>query len=143
MSYDPLLDSSYGSFSEQNIRSGFIKKVYSIVSLQLLLTTAIVAMVIFIQPLKLFFYSNIWLLYVLLLGTFIVLIVFACCEGVARSFPLNMILLAIFTVMEAFLVGAISSTYDTDSIFLAVVITAIIVIGLTLFAFQTKVFEKI
>lgn len=66
------------------------------------------------------------------------MIVLACCESVARKFPLNMILLMTFTVMESFIVGAISSVYKIDTVLIAVGITMVIVIGLTLFAFQTK-----
>lgn len=51
---------------------------------------------------------------------------------------MNMILLFLFTFFESILVGFISSLYDTKIVFMAIVLTAIIVIGLTIFAFQTK-----
>jgi FtsH-binding integral membrane protein len=40
--------------------------------------------------------------------------------------------------MESIMVGFISSTYDTKIVFQAILLTTAIVIGLTLFAFQTK-----
>ncbi len=138
-SYTEQYVDSFGAFSETKIRHGFIKKTYSIVSLQMLITTSIVAMVIFLKPVKGFFYENSWILWLLLAGTFVIMIVLACCEGVARSYPLNMILLMVFTLFESFIIGAISSTYDTTTVFIAVVITAVVVIGITIFAFQTKI----
>lgn len=128
-----------GNFSEIRIRHGFIKKTYGIVSVQMLLTTAITAMIIFIEDLKNFFFTNSWILWIFIAGTFIIMIVLACCEGVARSYPINLILLMAFTLMESFIVGVISATYDTTTVLIAVGITAVVVVGITVFAFQTKI----
>ena len=130
---------SMGSFSDVRIRHGFIRKTYSIVSLQMLITTAITATVIFVDDVKHFFYANVWVLYVLMAATFVIMLVLACCESVARSYPINMILLAVFMVCESFIVGAISSVYDTTTVLIAVGITAVVVLGITIFAFQTKI----
>jgi FtsH-binding integral membrane protein len=126
------------SFTDTRIRHNFVKKVYSIVTLQLLLTIAAIALIKFVDPVKLFFVQNYWILYVSMAGTIVVMLVLACCEGVARSYPVNMILLMFFTVMESILVGFITTAYKTDTVFIAAGITAAVVIGLTLFAFQTK-----
>jgi len=135
---DPYQD-SMGSFSEVRIRHNFIKKTYSIVSLQMFITAAICSLIIFYEPLKTFFYTNSWVLYVLMAATFVIMLVLACCEGVARSYPINLILLLVFTVCESFIVGAISSMYDTSTVLIAVGITAVVVVGITIFAFQTKI----
>ena len=96
------------------------------------------ATVIFVEAVEKFFHENVWFLYVLLAGTVIIMIMLACCESIARSYPLNMILLGIFTIFEAFLVGAISSVYSTETVLIALGITAVVVVGITIFAFQTK-----
>jgi len=62
----------------------------------------------------------------------------ACCESVRRTFPMNFIFLAIFTLAESFLLGMITASYAQFEVFLAVGITAAVCLGLTLFAFQTK-----
>lgn len=131
--------SSPQSFSETKIRHAFIRKVYSIVSLQLLCTIAFIATIIYVPPLKGFFHANTWILWILLAGTFIIMMVLACCESVARSHPLNIILLGAFTIMESLLIGCISSVYQTDTVFIAAGLTFFVVVGLTLFAFQTKI----
>jgi len=131
--------SSPQTFSDTKIRHAFIRKVYSIVSFQLLITIAFIAVIIYVPPLKGFFYSNNWILWLLLAGTVVVMLVLACCESVARSYPLNMILLLVFTLMEGLLVGCISSVYKTDTVLIAAGITFFVVVGLTLFSFQTKI----
>ena len=59
--------------------------------------------------------------------------------GVARSYPINLILLIVFTIFESFIVGAICSVYDTNTVLIAVGITSVIVVAITIFAFQTKI----
>ena len=135
---DSFLNGGVGSFTDIRIRHGFIKKVYGIVTLQLLLTVSAIALIKYVPPITAFFVSYSWLLWVCMIGTFIVMMVLACCEGVARSYPGNMILLMVFTVLESILIGFISTAYKTDTLFIAVGITAAVVVGLTLFAFQTK-----
>lgn len=71
--------------------------------------------------------------------SFATLITLSCFESARRKHPLNYILLGVFTLCEAYLVGAISSTYDVEEVAVAVGITAVICLGLTLFAFQTKI----
>lgn len=141
--YEPTHDAFLGnnpmSFDDVRIRHGFIKKVYSIVSLQMLVTTIVVTCFVSIESMKGFFYTNPWILYLFMAGTFVVMIVLACCESVARKHPLNLILLGVFTVLESFLIGAISSRYNTDTLLIAVGITFALVLGLTIFAFQTKI----
>jgi protein lifeguard len=52
---------------------------------------------------------------------------------------LNLILLGIFTIAESILLGAISASYKVDTVLIAVGITAVVVVGLTIFSFQTKI----
>jgi len=67
------------------------------------------------------------------------LIALACCQSVARKFPTNYICLAGYTLTEAYMVGVITSYYETDSVFLALAITGVMFLGLTAFAWQTKI----
>ena len=127
------------SFSDVKIRHAFIRKVYSIVSLQLLITVAITALFVFAEPVKTFFQSNSWILWVALGGTLVIMLVLICCESVSRKFPLNIILLMVFTLLESILVGAISAVYSINTVFIALGITSVVVIALTIFAFQTKI----
>lgn len=130
---------SPASFSDVKIRHAFIKKAYSIVSFQLLITIGISAIIRFIPKVSSFFVYNPWLLWLALIGTIVIMFTLVCCESVCRSYPTNMILLLVFTVLESLLIGCICIQYKMDTLLIAVVITFAIVVGLTLFAFQTKI----
>jgi hypothetical protein len=49
-----------------------------------------------------------------------------------------MIFLGIFTVCESFLLGSAASCYGAEEVLIAVGFTAVVVLGLTLFAIQTR-----
>uniref|UniRef100_V5HA29 Putative n-methyl-d-aspartate receptor glutamate-binding subunit n=1 Tax=Ixodes ricinus TaxID=34613 RepID=V5HA29_IXORI len=70
--------------------------------------------------------------------TFVLMIVLACCESVRRSFPVNLILLMLFTACESVLLGTVSSFYRVEEVMIAAGICTVVCLGLTLFAFQTK-----
>lgn len=127
------------SFSDINIRHAFIRKVYTILSFQLAVTIAFISMFLFLKPVQFWFVSNFWISWVLLGVIIAVMIALVCCGDVRRKYPLNIILLGIFTVAESMLLGAISASYNVDTVLIAVGITAVVVIGLTIFSFQTKI----
>ena len=54
------------------------------------------------------------------------------------EYPTNFILLGLFTLFESFTIGTIVSFFDKILVVQAVVITAVIVLGLTMYTFQTK-----
>ena len=69
-----LLDSD--AFSDKVIRLGFMRKVYSILSLQLLLTTA-VAGLFYIEPIRAYTQGNgHWLIWVAFIPRLVILFVF-------------------------------------------------------------------
>lgn len=126
------------SFNEASVRRGFLRKVYLILMAQLLFTFGVVALFVFHKPTSEFANKNSGLVLAACLITLVVVIAMACCESARRSFPTNFICLSIFTAAESFLVGAIAGRYQAESVFLAVGITAILCLALTLFALQTK-----
>ncbi|XP_071990683.1 protein lifeguard 2 isoform X2 [Engystomops pustulosus] len=127
------------SWEDDRVRRSFIRKVYSILSLQLLVTVAIVALFTFCDPVKEYVQDNpgwYWASYAVFFTTYLVL---ACCNGPRRYFPWNLILLTIFTLSMAYVTGMIASYYDTKSVILCLGITALVCLAVTLFSFQTKV----
>uniref|UniRef100_A0A3P9KJB8 Transmembrane BAX inhibitor motif containing 1a n=1 Tax=Oryzias latipes TaxID=8090 RepID=A0A3P9KJB8_ORYLA len=127
------------NWEDLRVRHSFIRKVYLILASQLLLTTAIVAIFTFVHPVKTFVRDNpavYWASYAIYIITHIVLV---CCKGPRRKYPWNLILLLIFTLALSYMTGTISSFYDTKSVFLALGITAVVCIAVTVFCFQTKV----
>ena len=73
-----------------------------------------------------------------MLASFVLLLVLSFSESARHSHPTNLFLLAGFTAAEGVLVGAITSQYQMQAILLAVALTALITVGLTVYAMQTK-----
>uniref|UniRef100_A0A8D1EKC1 Transmembrane BAX inhibitor motif containing 1 n=1 Tax=Sus scrofa TaxID=9823 RepID=A0A8D1EKC1_PIG len=128
-----------GEWSDRKVRHAFIRKVYAIISVQLLITVAIIAIFTFVKPVSNFVRANLavyYASYAVFLATYLTLI---CCQGPRRRFPWNIILLTLFTLAMGFMTGTISSVYDTKAVILAMIITAVVSISVTIFCFQTKV----
>ncbi|XP_048724740.2 protein lifeguard 3 isoform X1 [Caretta caretta] len=126
-------------WDDKRVRHAFIRKVYTIISIQLLVTVGIIAVFTFVSPVRTFVQGNVIVYYASYAVFLVSYLVLACCPGPRRCFPCNLILLAIFTLAMAFMTGTIASTYDTMAVLIAMVITAKVAIIVTIFCFQTKV----
>jgi len=144
------------SFSEKSIRRLFIRKVYAILLSQLALTTLIIGLIVFVPGIKNFYcdtqnddmgipqctrmHSNGTILYFVSYAVFLVTyLTIACCESVRRRSPGNLIVLFIFTVALSLMAGSISVYHDVWWVMMAMGITTLLCLGLTLFSFQTKI----
>lgn len=99
-------------------------------------TFGIVSLFSFHEGVRGFFNSNPYLILIPCILSFVLICTISCSESARRQSPTNVVILTAFTICEALMVGFIASTYDPESVFLAVALTAGIVILLTLFAFQ-------
>ncbi|XP_076281684.1 glutamate NMDA receptor-associated protein 1 lifeguard [Lasioglossum baleicum] len=126
-------------FNDESIRRGFIRKVYSILMCQLLITVGMIALFLYHQPTKIWVQHHMEIFWICFVATFILIICMACCTSVRRKAPMNFIFLFLFTIAEGFLLATAASAYDSEEVLLAVGITAAICLALTLFAFQTKI----
>jgi len=131
--------SGFAGFSEKSIRRSFIRKVYGILFCQLLLTGAIISLIFFHEPLKSYVKRSRTIYWVAFAVMIVCLIAMACCEGVRRKSPTNLIFLGVFTGAEGFMLGTFCAHFEADAILIAVGLTAGVTLGLTLFAFQTKI----
>ncbi|XP_068650593.1 protein LIFEGUARD 2-like [Aristolochia californica] len=117
------------------LRWAFIRKVYSILAIQLLLTVAVAAVVVTVRPIALFFVST-----PAGLGLYIVLIlmpllVLCPLHYYHQKHPINFILLGILTVSISFAIGLTCAFTSGKVIFEAVILTAVVVVSLTLYTF--------
>jgi len=116
----------------------FIRKVYALLSVQLLATTGIIALFTLNESVKGFVRQNAGLM----IGSYVIAIVLlfamACCENLRRKSPHNLILLGLFTLTYGVVIGFVASQYEIKSILLAAGVTTVVCVGLTIFAFQTK-----
>jgi len=126
-----------GSVAEAtiDIRMQFVRKVYSILTVQLLATAALSSVSFFNQSYKHWIQSNQWMMWLSLFGAIgFMLLTF----WKRKSYPTNLLFLAGFTGLEAYSISVIVSFYQSRIVLQAVLLTAGLFIGLTLFACQTK-----
>lgn len=125
-------------FEDKNIRQAFIRKVFMVLTVQLLITFSFVAVFTFVDEAKLFVRKNTWTYYVSYAVFFVSLIVLSCCGDFRRKHPWNLVALSILTLSLSYMVGMIASFYDTDSVIMAVGITAVVCFTVVLFSLQSK-----
>lgn len=122
------------------VRRGFLRKVYGLLSLQLVVTVLIAAQIVVLagsDPTA-WVESHGWLLWVSVAGTISVMCASLCCREATRSFPTNYIILFSFTAFESILIGLVSAMFTPQSVLLAAGATALLFGVLTGYAMLTK-----
>lgn len=127
-------------FDNQDVRMRFIRKVYGILACQLLLTGAVSAWMILHAPTQHYVLTHAWPLYTSMVLSIILILALMCFK---THSPHNIILLILFTLTEAFLVGTVTTAYCASGykgvVLEAVFITSAVFVGLTLFTCQSKI----
>ena len=124
---------------DKETRRIFIRKVYSILAVQLIASFAVCAFMALHQPTHVYVLTHAWQVITSIFFSFLLIMSLMCYKD--RS-PQNMYLLAAFTFVEAFMVGTVTTAYAEENakiVLEAVFLTGAIFIGLTVFTFQTKV----
>jgi len=120
------------------IRLGFIRKVYGILALQLILSLGTIVTFLYVDSVRLYVQTHPGLVWFAFFGTFGIVLFLVCIPSLTQVYPTNFILLFVFTIFEAYLLGVISSFYHTMVVMQAVIITACIAVLMTVYAMQTK-----
>lgn len=135
---DDLDDFEYGvsvAASSIQIRHAFILKVYSTLFLQILGTVA-VGWGIYTSPKATYYVQThsycFWVPLLCAVASMGALFVWR------QRHPLNLFLLGAFTLSESVSIGTIVTFNDASTVLLALIICTFLVLGLTLFALQTK-----
>ena len=114
----------------------FVRKVYSILAAQLTLT-AVFIVISQTSGFKSFLVKNIGLTLGCCVLEIVVIFALVCCYG--RTHPINLILLAVFTLCESYIVAGLTAQYDKNTVILAGLGTALVTVSLTFYAMTTKV----
>ncbi|OJD12409.1 hypothetical protein ACJ73_09357 [Blastomyces percursus] len=126
-----------GSVAEATlpIRMQFIRKVYSILTVQLLFTTILTSVSFFSDSYRIWIQSHSWLMLVSVISA---LVFMGLTYWKRKSYPTNLIFLSGFTLLEAYAISVVASFYDARIVIQALILTVGIFVALTLFACQTK-----
>ena len=121
-----------------NTRIGFIRKVYGILSVQLLLTAFLCILSQNSKGFETFQRQNVALAWVAIGIEVVTMLALVCVPTLGRQVPLNYVLLGLFTVAEAYSVSFFTIFFSGNIVLLAAVMTAAVVVALTIYAMTTK-----
>ncbi|XP_014471588.1 PREDICTED: protein lifeguard 3-like [Dinoponera quadriceps] len=131
-------DDYLGDFKQAMIRRSFVRKVFCIVTLQLLFTTCIVAIFMFITEAQKFMILH-WYLWI---AAFFLFVITYCAVSwsvkVRRTSPYNYICLSLLTIGMSYLAAFASVLYSIEVILLALGMTAVVTIIIVFVATFSK-----
>ena len=124
-------------FSTRGSRTGFVRKVYSIFTAQMICTIAITGLIMNDANIKDFLYQNfkLFMTSAYLISTAVVVALVAN-PKLRYQKPYNFILLGIHTIMQSILVGIFSSTINPRLVCLGTIHTLGTFLAITLYSFQ-------
>ena len=126
---------------QMSVRAGFIRKVYGILSIQLLITFGFV-FICQIKPIKYLIMRNpAFSGNLIIFSSFMFLFLFlclACCRGLSRKVPYNYLFLTAITLCEAISCSIASSIYSFQIVALALILTIVATLTITFYACTTK-----
>ncbi|XP_046468127.1 protein lifeguard 1-like [Neodiprion pinetum] len=129
-------------FSEKSVRRGFIRKVYGILMLQLLVTVGLICLFLYYCPLKKFVSYNsdivMKVFLMIIVAIIMLLIAMSCFPTLRRRAPINYILLFLTTALLGIIVASAATLFDSEEVLIAAGITTVVCFAVTVFAFQTK-----
>ncbi|KAI5300501.1 hypothetical protein KEM55_006988 [Ascosphaera atra] len=126
-----------GSVAEATlpIRMQFVRKVYSILTVQLLFTTILSSVSFFSESYRTFVQQNAWLTLVSCVSAIVFMLL---TYWKRKSYPTNLLFLGGFTLLEAYAVSTVTSFFNARVVVEALFITLGLFVVLTLFACQSK-----
>jgi len=125
------------NFSE-DLRLGYIRKVYGILSAQLLLTVIMSLITMSSTKIQEFQRNSPGLLILFLVLACVLPYVIVCFESTMRQVPYNYAILFAFTFAESYIVSFICAISNAKLVFMAAAMTFCLVAALTLYALTTK-----
>ncbi|XP_013996243.1 protein lifeguard 1 isoform X3 [Salmo salar] len=124
------------SFDDKTIRKAFIRKVFSVVTLQLLVTFSIVCVFTFSSVVRAAVQSNIWIYLSSYILFAVVAISLSYSNSFSRSHPWNLVGLSVVTLTLSYLVGTVASFHDTTAVVIAMGATVAISFTIIIFSAQ-------
>uniref|UniRef100_A0A665W9D8 Transmembrane BAX inhibitor motif containing 4 n=1 Tax=Echeneis naucrates TaxID=173247 RepID=A0A665W9D8_ECHNA len=132
-------DFNYGTnvaTASVQIRMDFLRKVYSLLSVQIILTTATSALFMFSQTIKDYVHTSPAVVLISGLGSLALLVALAVYR---HKHPVNLYLLLVFvsTILTAICLPTVTF-YEYSTVLQALFLTSAVFVGLTAYTFQSK-----
>ncbi|XP_064463763.1 protein lifeguard 1-like [Ornithodoros turicata] len=133
-------DDGGNAFSDKAIRRAFIRKVYLLLMLQLVLTCAVITACVHVPRVHELARQYYYVGFICMCVAFVMnILVCCCCSDMFRCFPCNFIFLFVFTGLVSVGLGCATAFYKADEVMLAVAVTAVVFLALTIFAMQSMI----
>ncbi|XP_047444510.1 protein lifeguard 1 [Mugil cephalus] len=130
----PLLS----SVDDRTVRRGFIRKVFCIVTLQLLFTFSVVCVFTFSSVVKEAVQTHLWAY----LSSYIIFLVVAfslqCFRSFSQRHPWNIVGLSVVTVSMSYMVGTVASFHNTAAVVVTMGVTIAVTLAVIAFTAQTR-----
>eukprot|EP00475_Leptophrys_vorax_P002997 TRINITY_DN11722_c0_g1_i1.p1 TRINITY_DN11722_c0_g1~~TRINITY_DN11722_c0_g1_i1.p1 ORF type:complete len:250 (-),score=1.98 TRINITY_DN11722_c0_g1_i1:137-886(-) len=119
-------------FEDPSLRWAFVRKVYGILSFQLLLTFAVATVVVTVDSVRLTVLHS----PLLVISSFILPFILICAlSAYHQSHPTNLVLLTLFSLCFSVSLGCSCAYAPAPIVLEALLLTAVVVVSLTLFTF--------
>lgn len=123
---------------ERTMREGFVTKVYGIVLFQICITSCFILLSLFSSSYRSFLYTHMYIEYIALSICLILVFVPLCCPVILQRVPINYLYLLLFTSCLGYSISFGTAGYSPQTVTLAVVLTIVTVITITIYAWRTK-----
>ena len=123
---------------KEKIREGFIAKVYGIITYQLVITSIVIYLSIVSPWFKNLLLHSFGLYITNIFLTFFLLLLPICSPQFYTNVPINYIILTIFTISYSCLIAMQVCLYSVSSIMVALFLTFVTVISLTIYAWKSE-----
>lgn len=130
----------FNSFEDKLLRTGFIRKVYSLLTFQLVFTFGCCLTVNLVDGSKNFMISETGqaLYWLSLVGLIMIIFTMMCNYQMLKRYPTNYIFLGLLTLCMSYQLSMVTAFYSTKIVLLALGSTATITTSLTIYACQTR-----
>jgi FtsH-binding integral membrane protein len=126
---------------QASVRAGFVRKVYGILSIQLIITFGAV-LLCQLKPIKQAIFSHpalsVNLVIFASLSFLVLFLCLACCRDLSKKVPYNYIFLLAITLCEAISCSIAASIYSFQIVALALLLTIVTTLAITFYACTTK-----
>ncbi|KAL7067536.1 hypothetical protein ACR3K2_20150 [Cryptosporidium serpentis] len=137
------LEDQYDETFAKQMRMGFIRRVYGLLSAQFILTCLVVTTMIFTKGIKGYLIHNYrTMISLVFISSILSVVILLICRfsktDYMRQYPINLVILFTISFFEALPIGCLCIILPSRNILIALIATAVTVIGITIYALQTK-----
>ncbi|KHJ85949.1 hypothetical protein OESDEN_14314 [Oesophagostomum dentatum] len=126
------------AFDSASVRAAFVRKVFALVTLMILIVIAMVTPAVTMHEVRLYMMNNTGIYFLAFIVFTITYFIMICCTRVTRTFPCNLLMLGVFTLASGGTLMVLCASVPPHTVLLALSTTAVSCIAIIGFASQTK-----